>query len=171
MSLGAWINAHYDEAGPIKWLAFALEVVAATVLFLMMAMTCVDVTGRYVFSNSLDGATELTRIALAIMVFAELPVVTWRGGHIVVDLLDKVLGNRVVKALGLLAALAISTSMYYLGARIFELAERSLRRGVETEYLGLPAGYVIEYIAVMSWFTAFGMITYGIYRLFVASNK
>ncbi|SEF99444.1 TRAP transporter small permease [Marinobacterium lutimaris] len=171
MSMGAWVNAHYDEIGPIKWLALGLEVVAATVLFLMMAMTCVDVTGRYLFSNSLDGATELTRIGLAVMVFAELPVVTWRGGHIVVDLLDRVLGNRIVKALGLLAALAVSSSMYFIGARIFDLAERSLRRGVETEYLGLPTGYIIEYIAVMSWFTALGMFTYGIYRIFAGSNN
>ncbi|MBS98056.1 MAG: hypothetical protein CMI01_05205 [Oceanospirillaceae bacterium] len=165
MSLSAWVSAHYDEIGPVKWLAFALELVAAVVLFSLMAITCVDVAGRYLFSNSLDGATELTRIGLAIMIFAELPVVTWRGGHIVVDLLDRVLGNKIVKALGLLAALVISSSMYFLGARIFELAERSLRRGVVTEYLGLPAGYVVEYIAIMSWFTALGMITYGIYRI------
>lgn len=171
MSLNAWIQQHYDEKGPVRWLAFALEVIAATVLFLLVVMTCVDVTGRYLFSNSLDGAVELTRIGLAIMVFAELPVVTWRGGHIVVDLLDRVLGSRVVRALGLLAALVISTSMYFLGVRVFELAERSLRRGVVTEYLGLPTGHVIEYIAVMSWFTALGMITYGVYRIITCSQK
>ncbi|MBV1790481.1 TRAP transporter small permease [Marinobacterium sp. D7] len=171
MSLSAWVHAHYDEVGPVRWLAFALEVVAATVLFLLMLLTCVDVTGRYLFANSLDGATELTEIGLAIMLFAEMPVVTWRGGHVVVDILDRVMGNAVVKALGLLAALVISTSMYFLGVRIFELAERSLRRGVQTEYLGIPTGYIVEYIAAMSWFTAVGMITYGIYRILTTQPK
>ncbi|WP_432695047.1 TRAP transporter small permease [Marinobacterium sp. YM272] len=171
MSIVAWVNAHYDERGPVRWLAFALEVVAAAVLFFLMALTCVDVAGRYLFSNSVDGATELTEIGLAIMIFAEMPVVTWRGGHIVVDILDRVLGSKLVKALGLLAALVISTSMYFLGVRIFELAERSLRRGVETEYLGIPTGYIVEYIAVMSWFTAFGMISYGIYRILTSQTK
>jgi TRAP-type C4-dicarboxylate transport system permease small subunit len=171
MSFSAWIHEHYDETGPVKWLAFALEVVAATVLFLLMALTCVDVVGRYLFSNSLDGATELTEIGLAIMLFAEMPVVTWRGGHVVVDLLDPILGSRLVKVLGLVAALVISTSMYFLGVRIFELAERSISRGVVTEYLGIPTGYIVEYIAVMSWFTAVGMITYGIYRILMTPAK
>jgi len=165
MSLRAWVHAHYDEIGPVKWLAFTLEMVAATVLFLLMALTCVDVAGRYLFTNSVDGATELTEIGLAILLFAEMPVVTWRGGHVVVDILDRLLGNALVKALGLVAALVIASSMYALGVRVFELAERALRRGVVTEYLGLPTGYLIEYIALMSWFTALGMITYGIYRI------
>ncbi|KEA63639.1 TRAP dicarboxylate transporter, DctQ subunit, unknown substrate 3 [Marinobacterium lacunae] len=171
MSLSAWVHAHYDESGPVRWLAFALEVVAASVLFLLMLLTCVDVAGRYLFGNSLDGATELTEVGLAIMLFAEMPVVTWRGGHVVVDILDKVLGSALVKALGLLAALVISTSMYVLGVRIFELAERAMRRGVVTEYLGMPTGYIIEYIAVMSWFTAVGMITYGVYRILTTQTK
>lgn len=165
MSLRAWVHAHYDEIGPVKWLAFTLEMVAAIVLFLLMALTCVDVAGRYLFTNSVDGATELTEIGLAILLFAEMPVVTWRGGHVVVDILDRLLGNALVKALGLVAALVIASSMYALGVRVFELAERALRRGVVTEYLGLPTGYLIEYIALMSWFTALGMITYGIYRI------
>ncbi|MBT00536.1 MAG: hypothetical protein CMI01_17975 [Oceanospirillaceae bacterium] len=171
MSLSAWVNAHYDEIGPVKWLAFTLELVAAVVLFSLMAITCVDVAGRYLFANSLDGATELTEVGLAIMLFAEMPVVTWRGGHVVVDIMDRVLGGTIVKVLGLLAALVISTSMYFLGMRIFELAERSLRRGVVTEYLEMPAGYIVQYIAVMSWFTALGMITYGIYRIITRPSE
>ncbi|WP_027854892.1 TRAP transporter small permease [Marinobacterium litorale] len=171
MSLSAWVSAHYDEIGPVKWLAFALELVAAVVLFSLMAITCVDVAGRYLFANSLDGATELTEVGLAIMLFAEMPVVTWRGGHVVVDIMDRVLGGTIVKVLGLLAALVISTSMYFLGMRIFELAERSLRRGVVTEYLEMPAGYIVQYIAVMSWFTALGMITYGIYRIITRPSE
>ncbi|SEG66421.1 TRAP transporter small permease [Marinobacterium lutimaris] len=171
MSLASWVNSRYEEVGPVKWLAFALELVAAVVLFLLMAITCVDVAGRYLFSNSLDGATELTEIGLAIMLFAAMPIVTWRGGHVVVDIFDRVIGGRMVKALALFAALVISSSMYFLGVRIFELAERSLRRGVVTEYLGIPTGYIVEYIAVMSWFTALGMISYGIYRIFANTAK
>ncbi|MGY0219060.1 TRAP transporter small permease [Endozoicomonadaceae bacterium StTr2] len=171
MSLSAWVRAHYDEAGPVRWLAFALEVVAAVVLFLLMVMTCIDVGGRYLFNNSVDGVTELTELALAIMLFAEMPVMTWRGGHVVVDMLDKYLGSVVIKVLGLVAAFAISTSMYFLGVRIFQLAERSLRRGVVTEYLELPTGYIVQYIATMSWVTAFGMISYGIYRIITSGES
>lgn len=165
MSFSAWIKEHYDEKGPVRWLAFFLEMVSSAVLFILMALTCVDVIGRYLFNSPLHGGTELTEIGLAVMVFAAMPVITWRGGHIVVDLLDRFLGSVLVKVLSLFAALVISTSMYFLAWRIFELGERSIRRGVVTEFLGMPSGYVVQYIAIMSWATALGMITYGVYRI------
>jgi TRAP-type C4-dicarboxylate transport system permease small subunit len=165
MSFSAWLKAHYDEKGPVRWLAFFLEVVSASVLFFLMALTCVDVFGRYLFNSPVHGGTEMTEIGLAVMVFAAMPVITWRGGHIVVDLLDRFLGSKVVKVLSLLAALVMSSSLYFLALRIFELGERSIRRGVVTEFLAMPAGYVVQYIAIMSWATALGMITYGVYRI------
>ncbi|SNC67568.1 TRAP-type C4-dicarboxylate transport system, small permease component [Marinobacter sp. es.048] len=171
MSLATWVNRHYSEKGPAKWLVFFLEVVAASVLFLLMLTTCLDVAGRYLFNNPIPGATELTRLGLALMVFAAMPVITYRGGHIVVDLLDKVLGQAVLKALGLISALIISSSMYFLAVRIFELGERSIRRGVVTEFLGLPSGYITEYIAIMSWLTAACMITLGVYRILFTPEK
>ncbi|RVU32637.1 TRAP transporter small permease [Neptunomonas marina] len=171
MAFSAWLSAHYEEKGPIKWLAFALELVAALTLFFLMILTCADVVGRYFFGNSVDGATELTEIGIAVLVFAEMPVVTWRGGHVVVDILDRMWGNVALKALGLLSALLMSGSLYYLGVRIYQLAERSLRREEVTELLELPVGYIVQYIAVMSWLTAALMISYGVYRLFTEERS
>ncbi len=170
MSFSAWLKAHYDEKGPARWLAFFLEGAAALVLFVLMALTCVDVLGRYLFNSPLHGGTEMTEIGLAVMVFAAMPVITWRGGHIVVDLLDRFLGGKVVKVLSLFAALVMSSSWYFLALRIFEQGERSIRRGVVTEFLEMPTGYVVQYIAIMSWVTAFGMITYGVYRILFQSK-
>jgi len=164
MSFGAWLKVHYEDKGPAKWPVFLLELLASVVLFLLMLITCIDVVGRYLFASPLPGATELTEVGLAIMVFAAIPVITWCGGHIVVDLLDRVLGRRVVKGLNVLAALVISGSFYFIGSRIYDMGARSLSRGTMTEYLGIPTGYIVQYIAVMSWITAAGMITYGLYR-------
>lgn len=164
-SLTGWLAEHYEEKGPALWLAFALELFAALVICLMMLLTCADVIGRYFFNNAIDGAVEMTEIGIALLVYAQMPVITWRGGHIVVDLLDRVLGSRIVCALGLIAALLVSTSFYVLASRMMELAERSLRRNVVTEYLQLPVGYIVEYIAVMSYVTSVLMISYGVYRI------
>lgn len=166
----SWFKTHYPEPGVIRWIAFLLELVAASGLFFLMLLTCVDVGGRYLFNNSVDGAVEITQITLAIVVFAEMPVVTWRGAHILVDLLDSYVNQTVIKVLSLFSALIISTSFYVVAVRIWQLGERQLRRGVVTEYLELPAGYLVEYIAIMSWFTAAGMVTYGIYRIISTKN-
>lgn len=170
MELSAWLSAHYEEKGPAVWLAFFLEVIAAVTLFSLMVLTCADVFGRYFLGNAVDGTTELTEMGIAIIVFAEMPIVTWRGGHVVVDILDKMMGSKLIKILGLISAFLISTSLYFLAVRIYELATRSHRRGEITEYLQMPVGYIVEYIAFMSWVTAGAMITYGIYRLLFLSK-
>lgn len=164
-ALTEWLAEHYEERGPAAWLAFGLELFAGLVLCAMMLLTCADVVGRYFFNNAVDGAVEITEILIALLVYAEMPVITWRGGHVVVDILDRYLGSKLVCALGLVSALLISGSFYVLASRMMELAERSLRRNVVTEYLQIPVGHITEYIAVMSFATAALMISYGIYRL------
>ncbi len=165
MSFSAWLSMHYEEKGLVKWLAFFLEVIAAITLLILMLLTCTDVLGRYLFDNSLDAASELTEICIAVLVFAEMPIITWRGGHVVVDILDRFIGKKVIKALGLLSILVMSSSLYYVAHRIFFIGERSIRRGEESEYLAIPMGHVVQYIAIMSWITAASVITYGIYIL------
>lgn len=170
MSFISWINTQYEEKGPLKWFAFLCELVGACVLFGLMMVTCIDVAGRYVFNSPLVGATELTELGLAVLVFSAMPVVTWRGMQIVVDLLDHYLNSTLLKALSLFAALVMSTSLYFLAWRIFEMGERSMRRGIVTDFLGIPRGLVIEYIAIMSWATIVGMMTFGIYRIVCQRN-
>ncbi|GAA0238954.1 TRAP transporter small permease [Marinomonas primoryensis] len=170
MQLSGWIDKHYPEPNIYRWIGLVLEGISAAVLLLLVLLTCFDVIGRYFFNNSIDGAVEITQLGLAVMVFAQMPVMTWRGGHVVVDLLDSVLGKRVIKVLGIFSVFIISTSFYFLAIRIYQLAERSLRRGEVTEYLGLPAGYIAEYIAFMSWLTAACMLTYGAYRVLTNKN-
>ncbi len=165
MSFTAWLKAQYDEKGPVRWLAFLLELIGALMLMILMLITCVDVVGRYLFNFPIPGAIELTQFTLAILVFGVMPVVTWRGGHVVVDLLDNILSPMILKTLAIFSTLVISVSFYFIGNRIYALAERSIRRGETTEFLNIPSGYLVQYIAVMSWITALGMITYGLYRL------
>jgi len=165
MSFSAWLSTHYEEKGLVKWIAFFLEVIAAITLLILMLLTCTDVLGRYLFDNSLDAASELTEICIAVLVFAEMPIITWRGGHVVVDILDRFIGDKVIKALGLLSIFVMSSSLYYVAHRIFYIGERSIRRGEESEYLAIPMGHVVQYIAIMSWITAGSVITYGIYIL------
>ena len=54
---------------PRAWLEGALGVTSATVLFLMMMITAVDVIGRYVFNKPLAGGFEITEMLLAALIF------------------------------------------------------------------------------------------------------
>ena len=74
----------------IGWRAmFSLpSVTAGLSLFVLMAITFVDVVLRSTMSAPIEAATELTRLLMAVVVFASLPAVTIRGEHVVVDLAD-----------------------------------------------------------------------------------
>lgn len=65
----------------------ALALVCGVILLVMMALTVVDVIGRYGFDSPLIGATELTELLLVSVVFIGLPAVTLDRGHVSVDLL------------------------------------------------------------------------------------
>lgn len=166
MSLKTWVASRYPEGGVVAWIAFSLEAISVFFLFGLMLLTCFDVGGRYLFNNAIDGSIELTRIGLAILVFAAMPVITWRGGHIVVDLIDGFVSHKIIRTLTLISTFLISSSLFFVAIRIYELAQRNIRREVVTEFLKIPEGYIIFYIAIMCWLTAAMMITYGVYRIF-----
>lgn len=169
MSFKTWFKHEYREKGPLKWVAFLLELAAAVLLFLLMLLTCVDVVGRYFFNNPLVGATELTEIALSLIIFAAIPVITWRHGHIVVDILDRFLSPTTHRILAWFSTALIAISLYFVGVRVFELGARDLRRGIKTDFLHLPTGWFIEAIAVLSWLAAAGLIVQVV--LAAASNQ
>lgn len=171
MAFIAWLNQHYEEKGPIKWLAFLFELIAAVALFALMVLTCADVVGRYFLNNPVKGATELTEIGLAIVLFSAMPVITWRGGHIVVDLIDSFIPNTVIKVLVWLSTLLVSVALYFAATRIYEVGARSLKRGITTDFLHIPTGLIIQYIAILSWVTAVGLIVCTLVNSINMQNK
>ena len=54
----------------------------------LVAVTVIDVIGRYFFDAPLPGAFELTQILLADLVLAALPMTTFKDSHVEVDLLS-----------------------------------------------------------------------------------
>lgn len=154
MWLSAMVNKHHGELGSVKWLAFILELVSSVVLLALMLLTCTDVFGRYVFSNSVNGTTELTELALCIIIFCQLPIVTLTGAHVVVDILDRILPQLFIRVSGVVINLAMAIGFFFIAQRIWFQAARSLRRGVVTEFLHIPVAHFIQFISIMIFVTA-----------------
>uniref|UniRef100_A6W050 TRAP transporter small permease protein n=1 Tax=Marinomonas sp. (strain MWYL1) TaxID=400668 RepID=A6W050_MARMS len=165
MWLSAMVNKHHGEFGLAKWLAFILELVSSLVLLALMLLTCSDVIGRYVFNNSVNGTTELTELALCIVVFCQLPIVTLTSAHVVVDILDRVLPAMFMKVSGLVINLGIAAGFFFLSERIWFQAARSLRRGVMTEFLHIPVAYFIQFIAIMMFVTGIILVLKALHSL------
>jgi TRAP-type C4-dicarboxylate transport system permease small subunit len=155
------------EKGPIKWLVLFLHGVAAVTMLALMLVTCIDVFGRYLFNNPLTGSTELTEIAVGIVIFSVFPILSSRNDHIVVDILDHFFSPRVHMIRTILINGLIAIALIFLGERIYVLGQRSLSFGEVTEFLAIPLGWMMTFIAVMCWATALAAITLGVYRAIV----
>lgn len=135
-------------------------------LFLMMALTFIDVIFRSVFDTPIEAATELIRIAMAVIVFAALPVISWRNEHISVDLLDRFFAGNVDRIRRGIVAILCGLVLLWPAQRVAVLAERAASYGDVTEYLGIPQSYVAWMIAASTLVTAIVFICRGLVTLF-----
>ena len=93
----------------------------------MIVVTCVDVIGRYFFAAPLIGAHEMITLAMGIMIYLGLPLVTAAGEHLTVDLAGTFLGPRVRRiqqvVVNTVAALTFILMSYLLWFHGIGLAE------------------------------------------------
>ncbi|MGY9000467.1 MAG: TRAP transporter small permease [Rhodospirillales bacterium] len=66
----------------------ALILFASAILFILMWLTVIDVFFRDVFNISITGLFEVTEVLMGILVFAGVPIITAKDGHVAVTLLD-----------------------------------------------------------------------------------
>ena len=131
------------------WLERVLGGVSATVLFLMMLVTAVDVVGRYVFNKPLNGGFELTEMMLAALIYCGLPLVSQRREHIVIDTFDPLMSRRVKRGLDVLAEIICSITLGGIGYLIFRRAARVAEYGDTTNVLKLPLAPVAYLMGTM----------------------
>jgi TRAP-type C4-dicarboxylate transport system permease small subunit len=134
---------------PRAWLEGALGVTSATVLFLMMMITAVDVIGRYVLNKPLTGGFEITEMLLAALIYCGLPLVSQRREHIVIDTFDPLMSARVKRALDVVAEIVCSLTLGGIGYLIFRRAARVAEYGDTTSVLKWPLAPVAYLMGTM----------------------
>jgi len=142
----------------------------AFILFLLMAMTFFDVILRSALNNPIESATEMTRFFMAIIVFSALPMVSWKGQHIVVDLMDPLFNRRMARLRDIVIDLTCGVILFWPAKRVFDLAERARDFGDVTEYLGFPQHIIGWFIAFFAVLTAIVFLVRGLARLFFPSK-
>jgi TRAP-type transport system small permease protein len=135
---------------------------AAAVLFGLMLMTFADVVLRSAVSAPIEAATELTRIAMAVIVFSVLPVVSGRGDHITVDLTDPWFGPAATRWRECIVSLACGAMLFWPAGAVLRLAERARGYGDVTEYLGIPDFYTGWFIAACVYLAAIVLVARGL---------
>ena len=150
-----------------KLLFDAPMTLASVALFALMVLTFADVVLRSVANAPIEAATELIRLLMAVVVFAALPVVSWSGQHITVDLLDGLFHRlRISRALAAVVSFACGVLLWFPARRILDLANRARDYGDQTEYLNIPTFFIAWFIAVSAFVTAAILVLRGLVLVF-----
>lgn len=83
------------------WIERILLAIAAAALVAIMLIMTVDAIGRYLLTSPVSAAFEVVQLLMAVLIFAAMPVVTFRREHVVVDLFEFAIPARIKPALDL----------------------------------------------------------------------
>lgn len=146
----------FDRAG--RWLARLSLALGALVLAVMLALTCADVIGRYVFSAPVNGKTELTRFLMAGLIAFALPVVTLRGDQITVDIFENFFSRPLERlrdvVIDAYCAVALLTLAWWVAFR----ARRLMEYGYVSDFLHIPLYPVAYFVAAMVGLTGLALV-------------
>ena len=128
----------------------ALIAALGVTVYGMMALTFVDVAGRYLFNAPLGGAKELTEVLLGLMVFGAAPLVTATRSQITTPLFESALKGSVLKvrngAIAIVSAFCCAILAWRLWVQAVAMAD--LKGG--TPLLGVPLAPIFLAMAVLS---------------------
>ena len=111
-------------------------------LLAMMAVTVIDVVGRSLLDRPLPGGFELTEILLALMIFLGLPLVSMRGGHVTITLIDAWFAPGAARLRDGAIALVCATICGGIAWRLWVLGERLLSYGDVFDFLPLSKAVI-----------------------------
>ncbi len=104
----------------------------------MVFLVTADVLGRWLFSQPITGAVELTELGLSMVIFLSIAYTHLKEEHISIDFLVERLPEKVQWIVEALINLIIMVLMVLMALSLFWYAERLFTSGTVTGDLGLP---------------------------------
>ncbi len=142
----------------IKLMNQVLSWVSGGMVGILMFLIFADVVGRYVFNKPIFGAYELVEVLMGWIIFAGLPIVSRKKGHITVDFLSAFLPDRlksfqriVVNLLCAVTGGVMTWRIWVYGARLTNVNETTLE-------LQISKGVIAQAMAVMLALTTLAFI-------------
>lgn len=145
--------AGQGASGFTRWLRRSIALVCAVLLLAMMFLTIADVLGRYIFNSPVPGASELTELILAAVIFTGLPAASLDGDHISVDILAERLRRPAAVLLSKLVAVISSAVLALVAWRLWVIGNQIASYNGITPTLKLPIaplGYLVAVLCMIA---------------------
>lgn len=133
----------------LRWAAGVLAAVAGLAVAVMIAVTSVDVVGRW-FGRPLTGAYDIVELLGGIAITGALPYTTACKGHVAIDFLIHKLPSRASRAVDILTHLVIISMFAFLTWRFVQYGMELKASGQVTLTLRWPIFWMPYWMALCS---------------------
>lgn len=122
--------------------------VLVLLLSAMVALTFTDVVGRRLFNTPVFGANDITEHLMATLIFAGLPLLTARRGHLSIDLFDRWLLQPRWRAWHKLVDVLIAVVLGLIAWEYFLAIEEAQGINEVSPALSIPRAWMYSFIAL-----------------------
>ncbi len=147
----------------------ALSYCMALLLFAMMAITAVDVIGRYFLSMPIYGGYEIVQFMMALVVFCSLPIATRHDSHLTVSVITGNLKGAAARAHRLFVLLVSLAGAIVIAWRVWVQADILVGSKQISGLLEWPLGPLAYVMAVFAWLTV--IILFGLLIAAIAGRE
>jgi TRAP-type transport system small permease protein len=133
-----------------RWVERVLGLTACVVIFAMMTLTFIDVSGRKLFTKPVYGAYEMTEFMLGTLIFCALPLVTARSGHVTIDVFDYLVPRAAKRFQKIVVSLISAAALGFITWRLWILAAEHAKNNEVSMTLYIPHGPFARFFAIMT---------------------
>lgn len=135
-----------------------LSALAAAPLLVILLLTFADVFARYAFASPITGSVEIIEFAMAVLIFAALPLVTRTRSHVSVSLMDSVCTGWVGRARLVLCDAVSALALGVLTWRLWVQARDDWASETATMVLGWLYAPLYTAMAMLAGLTCIVML-------------
>lgn len=133
-----------------RWLRGALTALVSLVMFAMMMVITIDVTGRAFFNFPIKGSDEIVSFLLVALIFGSLPLVTWDQHHITVTLFGRWIHGWLERALSVAIAAVCTIIVAVIAYRMWIQADLMAEGQHQTGALQWPIAPIVYTASLLS---------------------
>lgn len=142
------------QAGTLRGFEFVLGIICCALMLLIVGLTFIEVFMRYLFARPIRGAEEIIQFAMATMIFAALPLITARRGHVTVSLIENAVSGGLKRAVDIIVDTCSLAAVSLIAWRLFVDAGGRVASSDATVVLNWPRAPLVYAMAVLATITA-----------------
>jgi TRAP-type C4-dicarboxylate transport system permease small subunit len=142
------------QMGNLRGFELVLGLLCCVLMLLIVGLTFIEVFMRYLLAKPIRGAEEIIQYAMGTMIFAALPLITARRGHVTVSLIEDAVKGGLKRVIDVFVDLCSLAAVSIIAWRLFIDAGGRLDSADATVVLNWPRAPLVYVMAALAAITA-----------------